>query len=216
MQRNYNYTREHFRRRNIINTPSLVEPSKASSIMFTTCRSSLVAMALLLACGVCMATLQSDLEAELWESACALNSNDSYKYEYYSSVRRQYGDYDNPQKAGSGSLINSIVPYRILSPPPPPPPPMLIVTGTCDSSFTFSAGRYVMMNVGGVYPVRCYNCCMAPDSVTWCVYIYHPSKNIQICLNASGVLMETPSAAILRLSESLSLQVGVKACSMNT
>lgn len=63
-------------------------------------RLSLVALVLLQLTAISVATLQSNLEVELWESACALNSNRSLKYEYYSSVRSLYGDGGNPQDNG--------------------------------------------------------------------------------------------------------------------
>lgn len=69
--------------------------------------------------------------------------------------------------------------------------------------------RYVALTAGLSQPVQCYSGCKntVPGNVTWCVYIYHPKESIRLCLNNSGVIVETPSAALLGLREILSIQV---------
>lgn len=115
-----------------------------------------------------VATVQGDLEAEMWESACKLDANSTLKYEYYSKVRSFYGDSGYPQRED----------------------------------------RYIQMNAGATQMAQCYSSCKnaAASNVTWCIYIYHPEKSIEICLNKGGVVMETPSAALLGLREKLSIQ----------
>eukprot|EP00731_Ephydatia_muelleri_P021012 Em0013g739a len=68
--------------------------------------------------------------------------------------------------------------------------------------------RYVALTAGLSQPVQCYSGCKntVPGNVTWCVYIYHPKESIRLCLNNSGVIVETPSAALLGLREILSIQ----------
>ena len=38
-------------------------------------------------------------------------------------------------------------------------------------------------------------------NVTWCVHLYHPTEEVKVCLNANGVLNQTPLAVKLQLGE---------------
>ena len=40
--------------------------------------------------------------------------------------------------------------------------------------------------------------CPGSDS-TWCIHLYHPTEDIQLCLNESGIVNETDYARLLQL-----------------
>ncbi len=44
-----------------------------------------------------------------------------------------------------------------------------------------------------------YNACDLGSEVTWCIHMYHPTEDITICLNESGVINETDYSKLLQL-----------------
>ena len=62
--------------------------------------------------------------------------------------------------------------------------------------------------------LRCWSLTTCPGApVSWCIYLYHPEKTIELCYNSTGhVTRETKAAAALRLDEKFQIIPEVHWC----
>ena len=63
------------------------------------------------------------------------------------------------------------------------------------------------MPVNALGSIKCYSTCprVSRMNVTWCVHIYHPAEEVNICFNNSGLISLTPLAATLNLHTQFSV-----------
>ena len=73
----------------------------------------------------------------------------------------------------------------------------------CVSLHCSLTDRYNLMRIDVSSSAKCYEICpnSSPSDVTWCVYIYHPTENVSLCLKNTGTIRETPTAALLELEK---------------
>ena len=77
--------------------------------------------------------------------------------------------------------------------------------------------RYNLMRINVSSSVKCFEVCpnSSPSDVTWCIYIYHPTEYVSLCLNTTGVIYETYVAALLLLERNFVVkQVGTSSNAM--
>lgn len=73
----------------------------------------------------------------------------------------------------------------------------------CVSLHCSLTDRYNLMRIDVSSSAKCYEICpnSSPSDITWCVYIYHPTENVSLCLKNTGTIRETPTAALLELQK---------------
>eukprot|EP00731_Ephydatia_muelleri_P021008 Em0013g735a len=73
---------------------------------------------------------------------------------------------------------------------------------------TTISNRYAALTLNRLNALRCYAKCTNATvlDVTWCVHIYHPTDEIRLCLNESGVVSRTVLAAALNLEAQFDLR----------
>ncbi|KAL5470980.1 hypothetical protein EMCRGX_G029049 [Ephydatia muelleri] len=76
-----------------------------------------------------------------------------------------------------------------------------------NATSNLNSNRIARVPVNALGSIKCYSTCprVSRMNVTWCVHIYHPAEEVNICFNNSGLISLTPLAATLNLHTQFSI-----------